>query len=90
MIAFGDAAYRVTSVRLDFGWTPLGRAPDSGVGGGPVSVPDANRLARARHSGFWNLGFCDGHVQALRLETVFFDESDSARQRWNRDHESHR
>jgi hypothetical protein len=27
MIAFGDAAYRVTPTRLDFGWTPLGRGP---------------------------------------------------------------
>jgi prepilin-type processing-associated H-X9-DG protein len=60
------------------------------INGAPTQVRDANRLAKERHAGFWNIGFCDGHVQALKVQTVFFDEGDGARKLWNRDHESHR
>jgi hypothetical protein len=34
--------------------------------------------------------FCDGHVEGLRLQTMFADESDAALSRWNRDHQPHR
>jgi len=91
MIAFGDAAYRASLKRLDFGWANFGRGLDYDAGiNAPTIVRDANRLAAERHSGKWNLAFCDGHVEGPRLTDVFFEESDEARRRWNRDNESHK
>ena len=90
MIAFGDAAYRATAARLDFGWGNFGRGFDYDAGfGAPTLVRDANRLAAERHSGKWNLTFCDGHVEGQLLRRVFFEESSEARRQWNRDNEPH-
>jgi prepilin-type processing-associated H-X9-DG protein len=44
----------------------------------------------ARHDGYWDLLFCDGHVAGLPLKQVFMDTSDAALARWNRDHLPHR
>jgi prepilin-type N-terminal cleavage/methylation domain-containing protein/prepilin-type processing-associated H-X9-DG protein len=46
--------------------------------------------ARKRHDGKVNALFCDGHVETLKFETFFFDRSDAALRRWNRDNEPHR
>lgn len=90
MIALGDAAFRVERNRLDFGWGEIGRAGDYWLSvPGPHVVRDANRVAYERHVGRWNLTFCDGHVESLKLYTVFFDESAEARRRWSRDNDPH-
>jgi prepilin-type N-terminal cleavage/methylation domain-containing protein/prepilin-type processing-associated H-X9-DG protein len=91
LIAIGDAGIRVTKTRLDLGWYSLGRVPSLGFASGAptIVVPEANRVAKERHLGKWNLVFCDGHVEAPKLETVFFDESARARRRWNRDDDPH-
>ena len=43
-----------------------------------------------RHSGTFNVLFCDGHVESPTLKFVFEDASDAALVRWNRDHQPHR
>lgn len=43
-----------------------------------------------RHQGKANIAFCDGHVEALTLKSLFEDTSDEALSRWNRDHQPHR
>jgi prepilin-type N-terminal cleavage/methylation domain-containing protein/prepilin-type processing-associated H-X9-DG protein len=44
----------------------------------------------SRHGGKGNVLFCDGHVEAPRLQFLFDDTSDAALVRWNRDHLPHR
>jgi len=91
MIAVGDAAMKVGAGRLDYWGFEIGRAPDGRFSNGSPApaFKDANRLARNRHRGRWNLVFCDGHVEGPRLEQVFFDDSAASRRRWNRDNEPH-
>jgi prepilin-type processing-associated H-X9-DG protein len=48
------------------------------------------RLGKDRHRGKLNMVFCDGHVEAFKLETLFVDETDQALKRWHRDNEPHR
>lgn len=57
----------------------------------PASSPH-NDLSRARewHGGTLNTAFCDGHVEAIKIEALFFDETDTSLRRWNRDNEPHR
>lgn len=91
MIAFGDAAYRLDQKRLDFGWADFGRGFDyDALMGAPTVVRNAKQLAEQRHGGRWNLVYCDGHVSAPRLATVFFDNTIEARRQWNRDNEAHK
>jgi len=44
----------------------------------------------SRHSGKGNVVFCDGHVESLKLRSLFEDTDDEALSRWNRDHQAHR
>jgi prepilin-type processing-associated H-X9-DG protein len=56
----------------------------------PPDLPDFDTpLVRQRHRGRVNLLFCDGHVEGARLEQTFFDRTDIALRRWNKDHEPH-
>jgi len=50
----------------------------------------ATEYVRRRHQGHVNVVFCDGHVEDMKLERVFFDRTDPALRRWNRDNEPHR
>jgi len=43
-----------------------------------------------RHQGKANIAFCDGHVEAVTLKSLFQDPSDAALSHWNRDHQPHR
>jgi prepilin-type N-terminal cleavage/methylation domain-containing protein/prepilin-type processing-associated H-X9-DG protein len=89
MIAIADAYYGTTDGRLhgtvdeiarDYPQIPLPKgAPDYGT-----------RNARERHRGKLGVLFCDGHVEGMKLEPLFFDRSDEALRRWNRDNEAHR
>jgi len=54
-----------------------------------VRDPGSPARAQRRHHGLANIAFCDGHVEAVALQTLFADESDSALRRWNRDHTAH-
>ena len=46
-------------------------------------------LTRKRHSGRFNILFCDGHVESPTQKVLFDDTSDAALVRWNRDHQPH-
>ncbi len=58
-------------------------------GAGPYSRNDI-QFAQTRHRGRLNVTFCDGHVEAIKVYTLFFEETDEAYKRWNRDNEPHR
>jgi prepilin-type processing-associated H-X9-DG protein len=44
----------------------------------------------SRHHGKANVVFCDGHVQAPKLQVLFEDTAETALSPWNRDHRPHR
>jgi prepilin-type N-terminal cleavage/methylation domain-containing protein/prepilin-type processing-associated H-X9-DG protein len=89
MIAIGDAFHGTTDGRVqptadhiarDYPQIPLARD----------TVDYGTRYGRERHGGRLGVLFCDGHVEAMKLESLFFDRSDEALRRWNRDNEPHR
>ena len=53
-------------------------------------IPNDIQIAQKRHGGKLNVTFCDGHVEAMKVQTLFFEETDEAYKRWNRDNEPHR
>jgi prepilin-type N-terminal cleavage/methylation domain-containing protein/prepilin-type processing-associated H-X9-DG protein len=56
------------------------------------SVTDGGSTKRsfARHQSCANVVFCDGHVEAPTLKSLFEDTDDESLSRWNRDHQPHR
>lgn len=48
------------------------------------------QLVQRRHSGRFNLLFCDGHSEALRLNQLWDLHSETVMVRWNSDHQPHR
>jgi len=52
--------------------------------------PASTKRSYARHEGKANVVFCDGHVEAPTLRSLFDDTNDTALVRWNRDHQPHR
>lgn len=48
------------------------------------------RSAQSRHCGRLEVAFCDGHVEARKLQFLFTTETDDALRSWNRDNEPHR
>ena len=51
--------------------------------------PDSTARAVARHMQRANVAFADGHVDSLRLKSLFEENSDAALSRWNRDDRPH-
>jgi prepilin-type processing-associated H-X9-DG protein len=49
---------------------------------------DEVRATTSRHSGKYNLAFCDGHVEGIKFFTLFADNPE-ARRLWNLDNEPH-
>ena len=63
------------------------------AGSATRDTPDlsaGDQRVRALHRGRLGAGYCDGHVEANKLNFLFDDTSDSALRRWNRDNASHR
>jgi prepilin-type processing-associated H-X9-DG protein/prepilin-type N-terminal cleavage/methylation domain-containing protein len=54
----------------------------------PATV-ESTRRVKSRHAGKANMGFCDGHVEAMGLDLLFKDTDAQALSRWNRDHQPH-
>jgi prepilin-type processing-associated H-X9-DG protein/prepilin-type N-terminal cleavage/methylation domain-containing protein len=85
MLALGDGFVGWMSIIHD-GKAWLGRAksvtlaPDEG----------ATRRNLKRHRGRANVAFCDGHVESVKLESLFSDTSEEALRRWNKDYLPHR
>ena len=42
-----------------------------------------------RHSGRWNVDFCDGHVESLKAQELFNIDRNEVLKRWNRDNQPH-
>lgn len=89
MIAMGDAFIGTPDNRTLVEGHPLISRTDFAIPG-LFGSGDDTPLARARHRGTLNVVFCDARVERVKLNFLFFDESDDARRRWNRDHEPHR
>jgi prepilin-type N-terminal cleavage/methylation domain-containing protein/prepilin-type processing-associated H-X9-DG protein len=90
MIRFADSFLRTSMVRkeLDAGGG-LGSF-GNGTSGYTMHGDGGTELARRRHSGNLNVVFCDDHIEGIKVDVLFFDNSDQARQRWFRDHQAHR
>ena len=43
-------------------------------------------IVRKRHSGRWNVVFCDDHVENLGTAALFKERADEVARRWNKDH----
>jgi prepilin-type processing-associated H-X9-DG protein len=46
--------------------------------------------ARGRHNNRLNVVFCDAHVEAAKINALFYEKTDASVQRWNADNEPHR
>lgn len=53
------------------------------------AFPSAVRAMKQRHSGRWNVGFCDSHVESLTPMSLFNVSNSVVAQRWNIDHQPH-
>jgi len=56
--------------------------------GGNQSDPSVKAMKR-RHNGRWNIAFCDGHVETLKLRQLFAISNAVVAQRWNCDNRGH-
>ena len=83
MLAIGDGFVGWRGVIKDGGWM-LSRGPEA------QEFLDSTRRSHRRHSGRGSVLFCDGHVDGLKLEFLFQDETDRALRIWNRDNQPHR
>jgi prepilin-type N-terminal cleavage/methylation domain-containing protein/prepilin-type processing-associated H-X9-DG protein len=89
MIAVADAFQGTADGRFQSAVTELARDyPQLPRPKGAIDLFSAT--VRKRHDGKLAVLFCDGHVEAMKLEPVFFDRSDQALSRWNRDNQPHR
>jgi prepilin-type processing-associated H-X9-DG protein/prepilin-type N-terminal cleavage/methylation domain-containing protein len=74
----------VMSPAIDTIWTILGELPHS-----PDLAPQVGYV-RQRHDGRFNVLFCDGHVEGLKVRDLFDLGQDRVLKRWNRDNLPHR
>lgn len=66
---------------------PLTAHPQDNAGGPQFAT--ALRINQRRHSGKWNLEFCDGHIENRRAQAFLDTHQAQQRRRWNRDNEPH-
>jgi prepilin-type N-terminal cleavage/methylation domain-containing protein/prepilin-type processing-associated H-X9-DG protein len=64
------------------------RVLDDGPDG--VNLAKTTSHAYSRHRGALNVTFCDGHLESVKVNTLYFDTSDAALKRWNKDNQPHR
>jgi prepilin-type processing-associated H-X9-DG protein/prepilin-type N-terminal cleavage/methylation domain-containing protein len=82
MIALGDGI-RGFNMGLWDGSPQLGRRVF------PFVNSNATARARLRHNNRANIVFCDGHTEAVRLDTLFVSKKPDDLKRWNRDNQPH-
>jgi prepilin-type processing-associated H-X9-DG protein/prepilin-type N-terminal cleavage/methylation domain-containing protein len=85
MLSIGDGFWGSVDGKISVGGMGIGR---SGPFNPSVSTDDTAR-ARRRHNSRANMGFCDGHVEAIRFQVLFQAMNDEALSLWNRDHQPH-
>ncbi len=89
MIAIADAMEGSAGGRLQPTLDRIARdIPYPPLPGGTLDLADEG--IRKRHSGKINVVFCDAHVEGMKVQRMFFDRSDAALARWNKDNEPHR
>lgn len=89
MIGFADGGTRVLRTpnrQLSFQewWLGIATSPPEFA-----IVPNSLALAKARHKGVFNAVFVDGHVESLKVDSLFFSNLPEDRRRWHRDNEPH-
>ncbi len=87
MIASGDG-FMGTSSKEIFPSDQIGQNHPAPIP--PDDQPRYRYVVRRRHAGRLNVNFCDGHVEAFKIEKLLLDPSDTAFRRWNTDHQPHR
>lgn len=94
MIAFGDTSLIPNRGTLIRGTLVLSEGCFvsqnyyQAVLGQPAGDAFVNALAQ-RHSGKWNVGFCDCHVENLRAKALFGIRNPAVASRWNNDNQPH-
>ncbi len=83
MLAIGDGFQGWRGVIKD-GLSVIGRGPDA------QEFMGSTARSQRRHRGRANVLFCDGHVDAPKLDFLLHDETDRALRIWNRDNQPHR
>jgi prepilin-type processing-associated H-X9-DG protein len=67
---------------------PIDQGHYSGGTGTPVLLGDG--VYQRRHNLRFNVLFCDGHVETLKIDDLFSVASDAVLDRWNNDGQPHR
>ncbi len=89
MFKFADSFMRISTVRQELDAGGIIGSMANGEGGYDLPSENGTQLARQRHRGRLNVVFCDDHVEGVKVDALFFDNSPPARQRWFRDHQPH-
>jgi len=92
MYAFGDSFLRTSMARKELDAGGQFGSFDNTVDYPSYTMHGTNGtlLARTRHAGSLNVASCDAHVEGIKVDRLFFDNSDEARRRWFRDNQPHR
>jgi prepilin-type N-terminal cleavage/methylation domain-containing protein/prepilin-type processing-associated H-X9-DG protein len=66
-------------------------AGPSGVPTQPSNLPDLpnDKAMIKRHTGRWNMLFCDGHVESGKIAAFYQMRNEAVMRLWNRDHQVH-
>jgi prepilin-type processing-associated H-X9-DG protein len=95
MIALGDSLISALSHSVPGGGTKLEVVgmPDLSMGITSPSVVLETSLSpkatRNRHRAKWNIAFCDGHIETLKIKQLFAVRDDAVVSRWNKDNQPH-
>jgi prepilin-type processing-associated H-X9-DG protein/prepilin-type N-terminal cleavage/methylation domain-containing protein len=91
MIAFGDGSLEKIR-KSELYLNPVVDDPARIAGqGGPGSIWPGLLPNELRHSGRFNVAFCDGHIEYLRYQVLYSSSwAPDALRRWNNDHQPHR
>ena len=54
-----------------------------------ASIDRARAALRKRHHGWWNIAFCDGHVEQFKAKQFFRDDRRDQMERWGVDNVAH-
>jgi len=94
MIAFSDAVLGL-SFKPIYGYVDLQAGQND-----PIFLPTTDprvysdmdavrKIYYRRHSGRFNVLFCDGHIEYVRPVQIFDVSEESVARRWNKDHQPH-
>ncbi len=85
MIALGDGLYGMEQAKFIVRSATIGRDAQLWT----ANAESETRRSRRRHSQRSNIAFCDGHVEGVKLDTLFKSTTPADLRRWHRDNEPH-